>query len=141
MTSSRMKRERRRSDIRGWDEGYSARWPLLGRRQHEEKPAVVIVGREQVSDGTGRKVALGVDAHRLAELAHAPLEHRAHVVLAVLELEAEDVDGRAADDLLVRQAGQLARAAAAADHATLLVAHEERRVGRRVVVVEQLEEE
>jgi RNase P/RNase MRP subunit POP5 len=48
---------------------------------------------------------------------------------------------RAADHLLVRQAGQLLGAAAAADDAALLVADEERRVGRGVVVVEQLEEE
>ena len=57
------------------------------------------------------------------------------------KLEPEHLAHRAADDLLVREAGQLARAAAAADDPALLVADEERGVGRRVVVVEQLEEE
>ena len=48
---------------------------------------------------------------------------------------------RAADHVLVAEAGQLARAAAGADQPALLVGDEERGVGRRVVVVEQLEEE
>ena len=47
----------------------------------------------------------------------------------------------AADHVLVAEPGQLARAAAGADHARVLVEDEERGVGRRVVVVEQLEQE
>ena len=46
-----------------------------------------------------------------------------------------------ADDLLLLEAGQREGVPAAADHAALAVGHEEGRVGRRVVVVEQLEEE
>src|SRR5207237_645344 len=62
-------------------------------------------------------------------------------VLAVGELEAEDVVDPAADRLLVRQPGELLRAAPAGDDPALLVAGEEGGVGRRVVVVEELEEE
>src|SRR4051812_11180424 len=140
-TSSRMKRERRRSDMAGGAKGTSGARALLGRRQDEEEAAVVIVRGKEVRHRAGGQIALRVDAHRLAELADAPLEHGAHVVLPVLEVEAEHVGDGAADDLLVGQAGQLARAAATADHATLLVAHEEGGVRRRVVVVEQLEQE
>ena len=50
----------------------------------------------------------------LPSLAHSPLEHGAHVVLPALEVEAEDLAHLAADHLLVREAGELARAAAAA---------------------------
>ena len=63
------------------------------------------------------------------------------VVVAVLELEAEHVLHRPADHVEVAQAGELARAAPGADQAALLVEDEERGVGRRVVVVEQLEQE
>ena len=47
----------------------------------------------------------------------------------------------AAHHVEVAEPGQLARAAAGADQATLLVEDEERGVGRGVVVVEQLEQE
>src|SRR5688500_12734529 len=60
---------------------------------------------------------------------------------AVGEAQAEHLGDVAADDPLVVEAGQLEGAAAAADHATGLVADEERGVGRRGVVVEQLEQE
>ena len=53
----------------------------------------------------------------------------------------EHVAHRPADHVEVPEPGQLARTAAGADHASLLVADEERGVGRRVVVVEQLEQE
>jgi hypothetical protein len=46
-----------------------------------------------------------------------------------------------ADRLLLLEAGELERAPPAGDDAALLVGREERRVGRRVVVVEQLEQE
>ena len=46
---------------------------------------------------------------RLAELAHAPLEHGADVVVAALELQAEHLAHRAADHLLVGR-GRSARA-------------------------------
>jgi hypothetical protein len=112
------------------EEGY------LRRRDYREG-----VSGEQVGDGLRGQVAFGVDGDGLVELAHPPLEHRADVVLATVEGEAEHLAHLAPDDLLVREAGQLARSAAAADDAALLVADEERGVRRRVIVVEQLEEE
>jgi hypothetical protein len=63
------------------------------------------------------------------------------VVLAALEGEPQHLADLAADDLLVGQTGELARAAAAADDPARLVADEEGGVGGGVVVVEQLEQE
>ena len=51
------------------------------------------------------------------------------------------LDDVAADQLGLREAGQLEDAAADREHPPLLVGDEQARVGRRVVVVEQLEEE
>ena len=65
----------------------------------------------------------------------------ADVVVPVLELEAEHVLHGAADHVEVAQPGELAGAAAGADQPALLVEDEERGVGSRVVVVEQLEQE
>ena len=59
----------------------------------------------------------------------------------LVELELEDLLHRPADHVEVTEPGELARAAAGADQASLLVEEEEGRVGGRVVVVEQLEEE
>src|SRR4051812_43628498 len=114
---------------------------LLGRGQHEQQSAVVVVRGEQVGGRLGRQVALGVDLHGLAERAHAPLQDGADVVGAVLEHEAQHLADVAADDALVVEARQLERAAATADHAALLVTDEEGGVRGGVVVVEQLEEE
>ena len=119
----------------------SAQERLLRRREHEEKPTVVVVGGEEVRDRLGGQIALRVDRHALAQLPDAPLEHGADGVVPVLEGEAEHLPHLAADDLLVREAGELARSAPAADDPALLVADEEGRVGSGVVVVEQLEEE
>src|SRR3954452_11857594 len=105
-TISRTRRWRRRSDIGEWCED-----SLLRRRQHKQKAAVVVIGGKQVCDGLRREVALGIDGDALAELADAPLEHGADVVLPALEVEPEHVAHLAAHDLLVGQAGQLARAA------------------------------
>src|SRR3712207_1043702 len=132
-TSSRTKRLRRRS-VTG--SAYSG----LG-RQDEQHAAVVVVRREQVGLRLGGQVALGVDLHRLVELADAPLEHGLHGVGAVAEAQAEDLARGPADDLLVPEAGELERAAPARDDAAVLVGDEEGGVRRRVVVVEQLEEE
>ena len=86
------------------------------------------------------KIVLGVDLDRLALDADLPLERGADVVGAVVEAQAEHLADRAADRLLGLQAGELERAAAAVDDPPVRVAGEERRVRRRVVVVEQLEQ-
>src|SRR3954454_18544594 len=104
-------------------------------------PCRISAGREEIRNGPGRQIALRVDDDALAEAADPPLERDADGVLLALEVQAQDVAHGPADDLLVRQARQLARPAAAADDPALAVADEERGVGRRVVVVEQLEEE
>src|SRR3954454_3957182 len=146
-TSSRMKRLRRRSVIGKSEAAY---WPVsranppersLVRGQDEEQPSVVIVGRKQIRRRASGQVVLRVDLHRLGQLAHAPLEHRAHGVVAAGEAQAEHLGDRTADDLLVVKAGQLEGAAPAGDDLALLVAGEERRVRRGVVVVEELEQE
>ena len=56
-------------------------------------------------------------------------------------LQPQDFLHGAPDHVLVGEAGQLEAASAGVDHARLLVADEEGGVGRRVVVVEQLEDE
>ena len=98
-------------------------------------------GRGRRSRCAGRSPsALTCDG--LAERAHAPLQHRADVVVAVGELAGRGP--RATGRPMTRSSsrpGELEGAPAAADHAALLVADEERGVGRRVVVVEQLEQE
>ena len=57
------------------------------------------------------------------------------------KLQAEHLLDALADHLLLLEAGEREGVLAAADHAALAVAHEERRVRRRVVVVEQFEQE
>src|SRR4051794_10553392 len=114
---------------------------LLGRGEDEQQAAVVVVGREEVGRRPGRDVALGVDRDRLVALADAPLQGGADGVgVALGELQAEDLAGRAADHVLLVEAGELEGAPAQADDPALRVADEERGVGRRVVVVEELEE-
>src|ERR1700748_2640650 len=94
-TTSRTKSERRRSDMRSLSgEAYSAaggrgRAGLLGRRQDEAQGGVLIVGREQVRNRLGGKIALGVDHDALAQTADAPLEGHADVVLLALEVQPE----------------------------------------------------
>src|SRR5437764_12564981 len=104
-TTSRMKTLRRRSLM-----GSSSR--LLGGGEDDEQAAVVVVGREQVGRGPGGQVTLGVHLDRLVQHAHAPLQRGGDLVVAVLELQPQDLGDGAADDLLLGQAGQLGRAAA-----------------------------
>src|SRR4051812_42489436 len=82
-----------------------------------------------------------MDGHGLVEHPHAPFERRADVVVPALELQSQHLLYGAPDHVVVAEAGELARATAGADEPRLLVADEERGVGRRVVVVEQLEDE
>ena len=111
------------------------------RREDEQQAAVLVVRGEDVCLGGLGPVALGVHDHRLVEHAHAPLERRADVVVAVLELEPEDLPHRAADHVEVAEAGELRAPRPAPISRALLVADEEGGVRRRVVVVEQLEQE
>src|SRR4051794_23232958 len=127
----------------------------LLRRQDEQQSAVVVVRREEVRDRLGGKVSLGVHRDLLSERAHAPLERRLDrvgdavvirvgrlaAVALVDPLEAEDVPDRAPDHILVAQAGELEPVLADVEDATLLIAGEERRLRRRVVVVQELEDE
>src|SRR5919197_802445 len=133
-TRSRTNRLRRRSVMGGGG-------ALLRRSQDEQHAAVFIVGGKQVRCRTGGQIALCIYLHGLVEGAHAPFQDRADGIVGVLEAQAEHVADRTADDALVVEPGQLEGAAAAADDTPLGIADEERRVGRRVVVVEQLEQE
>src|SRR3954451_625643 len=110
-------------------------------RQDEQQSAVVVVCREDVGLRPLRPVSLRVNGDRLVENAHSPLERGADVVVARLELEAEHLLHRAADHVVVAEARELARTAAGADQSSVLVADEECGVGRRVVIVEQFEDE
>src|ERR1022692_2360312 len=130
VTSARTKALRARSLI----------GPSAGRCEHEQQSAVVVVCREEVGGRARGEVGVGPQRRGLPERPHPPLEDRRDVILAVLEAQPELLRERLTDDLLLLIAGQLERSPAAADHATLAVGHEERRVRRRVVVVEQLEE-
>ena len=81
-----------------------------------------------------------MDSDRLALHPDLPLQGCPDVVGAVIELEPEDVGDRPPDRLLGGQAGELERALATVDDPAVGVAGEERRIWRRVVVVEQLEQ-
>ena len=82
-----------------------------------------------------------LDLDRLLERAHAPLEHRLDGVVAVGEVQPQHLLDALADHVLLLEARERERVLAAADHAPLAVADEEGGVGRRVVVVEQFEQE
>jgi hypothetical protein len=47
---------------------------------HQQPALFVVVGREDVSDGLGGQIVLGVDVDRLALDANLPLQCRADVV-------------------------------------------------------------
>src|SRR3954447_20682431 len=111
------------------------------RSEHEQQAAVLVVGREDVRLRGLGAVALGMHGHGLVEHPHAPLERRADVVVAVLEGQAEHVAHRLADGLGLPEARELADAAAEADHARVLIADHECRVGGGVIVIEELEQE
>src|SRR4029453_1662254 len=91
-TRRRTRRWRRRSVI-----AYSIGRSLLG-REHEQHPAVVVVGREQVRGRLGREVALGVDLHGFVPRAAAPFEDRSDRVLAAREAQPEHVRDVTPDD-------------------------------------------
>src|SRR3954447_6801000 len=111
------------------------------RGEDEQQATVLVVGREYVRLRGLGAVALGVHGHGLVEYPHAPLERRADVVVAVLKGEAEHVPHRLTERVGLAEPGELAHAAAEPDHSRVLIADHERSVGRRVVVVEQLEQE
>ena len=113
----------------------------LARREHQQQAAVVVVRREDVRLRRLGPVSFGVHGNRLVQHPNAPLERGGDVVVAALELEAQHLVHRPADHVEVPQPRELSRPAPSADQPRLLVAEEERGVGGRVVVVEQLEEE
>ena len=106
------------------------------------RPAVVVVGGEDVRLRRLRRGLLRRARSRLVEHAHAPLERGADVVLAGSRTRGSSTSctGLPITSRSPRP-GQLARPAPGADQAALLVEQEEGGVGRRVVVVEQLEQE
>src|SRR5688500_1326578 len=132
-TSAMIRRLRRRSVI--------GRGAALARSQDEQEPTVLVVRREDVCLRRFGTIAFRVHDDRLVEHPNAPLERGADVVVAILELEAENLAHGSPDDVLVAQARELARAAAGADQRAVLVGDEERRIGSRVVVVEEFEQE
>ena len=83
---------------------------------------------------------LGVDLDRLALDADLPLERGPTWSVPSSNCSPSTSRDRPADRLLGLQAGELERALAAVDDPPVGVAREERRVRRRVVVVEQLEQ-
>ena len=60
---------------------------LAIRREYEQQPAVVVVGREHVGLRLGFDVAFAADPHRHVERAHPPLQDRFDRVVAVCELQ------------------------------------------------------
>src|SRR5215210_7200489 len=89
-TISRTSRWRRRSDIQ------SAEERLLRRCEDEQKPAVIVVGGEEIRHRLRGQISLRVDGHALAQLPDAPLEHGPHGVIAALEGEPEHLPDLAA---------------------------------------------
>ena len=110
-------------------------------REHEQQPAVIVVGGEDVRLRRLGPVALRVHGDRLVQHPNAPLQGRADVVVAVLELQPEHLVHGPPDHVQVAQAGELPGAPAGADQLGVLVAQEEGGIGGRVVVVQQLEQE
>src|SRR5579862_5470813 len=106
------------------------------RGEHEQEAAVVVVGREEVRGGPRGQVRFGAQHGGLAQRAHPPLEHGRDVVLVVVETQVQGLGDRLAEHLLLVVARQLEGAPPTADDPALAVGHEERGVGRRVVVVE-----
>ncbi len=82
----------------------------------------------------------GIQNNGLATHPHLPFERGGHVVDPVGEAQPQRLLERLADRGLGPQPGELERAAAAVDDASLRVAGEERSGRSRVVVVEQLEQ-
>jgi hypothetical protein len=77
----------------------------------------------------------------LAHPAHAPFERDLRRVLPVEARDPERLDHVPAHQVLLAVAGELEDVAPGREHPCVLVAHHEAGVRRRVVVLEQLEEE
>ena len=108
------------------------------RRQRDEQTAVVVIGGEHVCDDRLLLAAPRADRELLAEAPHAPFAGELDR-LGVGEVQR--IDDVASHQVRLGEAGQLEDAPADREHAALLVGDEQAGVGRRVVVVEQLEEE
>ena len=97
-------------------------------------------GRSRRAPAFGARARLQLE--RLVQPPDAPFERELRRVLLLLEAaEPEPLDDVDADQVALVPAGQLEDAAADREDAPLLVADDEARVRRRVVVVHQLEEE
>src|SRR4051812_15926290 len=125
--------------LRNCRPGWRVSW--LARRESHEQAAVVVVGGEEVPgdglDGAGPRAQLEL----LVEPPHAPLDRDLGRAVALEAGDPERLDHLAADQILFAVAGELEDVAAAGEHAGLVVADQEAGARRRVVVLEQLEEE
>src|SRR5262249_37028414 len=136
--SSRIRSRRSRSSRPGSKKSS----PLLTRRDGDEEPAVVVVRGEEVCAHRLALAGMRPKLELLAEAPHAPLERKLRRVLAVLvsgQIEARH--HLTPHQLVFSISRQLENAAPGRQDTTLLVADDEPSVGRRVVVVEQLEQE
>src|SRR5581483_835747 len=114
----------------------------LRRRQGDEQAAVVVERGEEVPDDALHLAASGAELELLVEPAHSPLERELDGVLLLLEaLEPEGGDHLGTHHVLLVPAAQLEDAAAEREDPALLVARDEARGRRGVIVVHQLEEE
>src|SRR5262245_32072851 len=117
---------------------------MLGsaRRERDEKAAVLVVGREDVGRHLLDLPGARAKQELLTEAPDAPLERERDRALALLvAVEPECLHDVLPHQLALAVAGQLEDAAAGGDEAAGVVARDEARVRRRVVVVEQLEQE
>src|SRR5207302_1422319 len=112
------------------------------RRQGDQQAAVRVVRGEEVALDGLLDACARLELELLPEATHAPLERELRgIPLGREAAQAEALDDVAAEQRILRVAGQLEDAAPTREHASLLIAHDEAGVRGRVVVVHQLEEE
>ena len=109
------------------------------RRQRDEQPAVLVVGGEEVERDGLLDPRARAQRRGLAELTHAPLAHR--LDRRTRRRAPSASTSVATEQVGVAKPGQLEHVPADRQHAGLRVADDEPGRGRRVVVLEQLEQE
>ena len=116
---------------------------LLGRRQDEQQPALAlfVVGGEDVGAGARAGWSRRPATWTGTSSARTPHSSTRSIGSSSLSKSGREPSRCPGPSLRAPRARQRERVASAADHASLAVADEEGRVGRRVVVVEQLEQE